>query len=215
MLLLRVLLTSQPVLARPVASQSLGVWRRAQSEVAPCFLPPLESVLLSVHVARGSASLPTRHGPGHPGLHLASRHLSASGAASAWGGSPLARCSVLKGIPWWLRGSRVCLQCGRPEFHPRGGEEPLEKKMATHSRFLACLENPTDGGACWATRNSIAASRTGLSNFTLTFQLSRADSVFCSISSSCNSGQPGPGLEGTMDVDWAPAEGLEEGPCRV
>ena len=63
--------------------------------------------------------------------------------------------------------------------------------MATHLRFLACLENPTDGGAWRATRNNITESLTGLSNFTFTFQLARADTVFCSISSSCNSGQPG------------------------
>ena len=84
---------------------------------------------------------------------------------------------------------------------PGHGEDPLEKKMATHLRFLACLENPTDGGAWRATRNNITESLTGLSNFTFTFQLEWADTVFCSISSSCNSGQPGPGPEGTVDVD--------------
>ena len=28
-------------------------------------------------------------------------------------------------------------QCGRPEFNPWGGEDPLEKEMATHSSILA------------------------------------------------------------------------------
>ena len=110
------------------------------TEVPQHFLLPLESALLSVHAARGSGSLPTRHGPGHPGVHLASRHrhthLSASRAASAWGGLPLARCSVLKGIHWWLRGSRVCLQCGRPEFDPRGGEDPWRRKWQPTPVFL-------------------------------------------------------------------------------
>ena len=31
-----------------------------------------------------------------------------------------------------------------------GQEDPLEKKMATHSSML-CLENPKDRGAWWAT----------------------------------------------------------------
>ena len=33
----------------------------------------------------------------------------------------------------------------------------------------SCLENPMDGGACWATVHGVAKSRTRLSNFTFTF----------------------------------------------
>ena len=25
---------------------------------------------------------------------------------------------IKAGLPWWLRGLSVCLQCGRPEFDP-------------------------------------------------------------------------------------------------
>ena len=32
-----------------------------------------------------------------------------------------------------------------------GRVDPLEKEMATHSSILACLENPQDRGAWWAT----------------------------------------------------------------
>ena len=31
-----------------------------------------------------------------------------------------------------------------------GGEDPLEKEMATHFQY-SCLENPTDQGVWWAT----------------------------------------------------------------
>ena len=33
----------------------------------------------------------------------------------------------------------------------------------------SCLENPMDGGACWAAVHGIAKSRTQLSDFTFTF----------------------------------------------
>ena len=33
----------------------------------------------------------------------------------------------------------------------------------------SCLENPMDGGAWWAAVHGVAKSRTGLSDFTLTF----------------------------------------------
>ena len=38
----------------------------------------------------------------------------------------------------------------------------LEKKMATHSSVLSCLENPRDGGAWWAVIYGVAQSRTRL-----------------------------------------------------
>jgi len=34
----------------------------------------------------------------------------------------------------------------------------------------SCLENPTDGGAWWATVHRVAKSRTRLSDFTFTFK---------------------------------------------
>ena len=71
--------------------------------------------------------------------------------------------------------------------------------MATHSSILAWktpqMEEP--GGL----QEITLQSQTRLSDFAFTFQLSRADTVFRSISSSCDGGQPGLGLEGTMDVD--------------
>ena len=33
----------------------------------------------------------------------------------------------------------------------------------------SCLENPMDGGACWAAVHGVATSRTRLSDFTITF----------------------------------------------
>ena len=49
-----------------------------------------------------------------------------------------------------------------------GWEDPLEKKMATHSSILA-WENSMDGGAWWATVHRVAKSRIQLSDFTFTF----------------------------------------------
>ena len=33
-----------------------------------------------------------------------------------------------QGLPWWLRQSRVCLQCGRPEFDPWVRKIPWRKE---------------------------------------------------------------------------------------
>ena len=40
-----------------------------------------------------------------------------------------------------------------------GGEDPLEKEMATHSRILAC-ENSMDRRAWWATVHGVTKSWT-------------------------------------------------------
>ena len=46
-----------------------------------------------------------------------------------------------------------------------GWEDPLEKEMATHSKY-SCLENSMDGGACWAIVHGVTKSQTRLSDFT-------------------------------------------------
>ena len=48
-----------------------------------------------------------------------------------------------------------------------GGEDLLEKEMATHSSILA-WKNPMDGRAWWATVHGVAKSRTRLSDFIFT-----------------------------------------------
>ena len=40
-----------------------------------------------------------------------------------------------------------------------GGEDPLEKEMATHSSILA-WEDPMDRGACWIAVHGVAKSQT-------------------------------------------------------
>ena len=47
-----------------------------------------------------------------------------------------------------------------------GQGDALEEEMAIHSSILACLENPVDGGAWWATVHRVTKSRTQLSDFT-------------------------------------------------
>ena len=41
------------------------------------------------------------------------------------------------GLPWWLRGQRICLQCRRHGFDPWVGKISQRKEMATHSSLLA------------------------------------------------------------------------------
>ena len=49
-----------------------------------------------------------------------------------------------------------------------GGEDFLEKEMATHSSILV-WKNSMDRGTWWATVHGVAKSRTQLSDFTFTF----------------------------------------------
>jgi len=42
-------------------------------------------------------------------------------------------------------------------------------KFSFYISMYSCLENPTDGGAWWATVHGVARSRTRLSDFTFTF----------------------------------------------
>ena len=51
-----------------------------------------------------------------------------------------------------------------------GREDPLEKENGNPLQY-SCLENPTKGGAWWATIHVVAKSETRLSDFT-----------FCSLS---------------------------------
>ena len=48
-----------------------------------------------------------------------------------------------------------------------GQGDALEGEMAIHSSILACLENPMDGGAWWATVHRVTKSRTRLVNWAL------------------------------------------------
>jgi len=73
---------------------------------------------------------------------------------------------IITGLPWWLRGSSICLQCGRPGFDPRSGRSPGEGNG--NPLQYSCLEKLMDGGAWWATVHGVAKSRTQLSDFTHT-----------------------------------------------
>ena len=50
-----------------------------------------------------------------------------------------------------------------------GQEDPLEKEGNGNPLQYSRLENPTDGGGCWATVHRVAKSWTRLSEFTFTF----------------------------------------------
>ena len=48
----------------------------------------------------------------------------------------LPSAKLTKEIPWWLRWWRVCLQYGRPEFHPWIGKIPWRRKWQPAPVFL-------------------------------------------------------------------------------
>ena len=48
-----------------------------------------------------------------------------------------------------------------------GQGDPLEEEMAIHSNILACLENPMDRGAWWATVHRVTKSWTQLVSWAL------------------------------------------------
>ena len=62
-------------------------------------------------------------------------------AISSWDNCPPHKWSQIINmglrVPWWFRWLRICLQCGRPGFHPWDWEDPLEKVMTTHSSILS------------------------------------------------------------------------------
>ena len=72
---------------------------------------------------------------------------------------------MLLGLPWWLSGKRICLQCRRcwsvgsiPRLgrsHGRGNGNPLQ---------YSCLGNAMDRGAWWATVHGVTKSQTHLSD---------------------------------------------------
>ena len=41
-----------------------------------------------------------------------------------------------KGLPWWLRQERICLQCGRPRFDPWVGKIPWRREWLPTPIFL-------------------------------------------------------------------------------
>ena len=51
-----------------------------------------------------------------------------------WAGSPTGALRLR--LPWWLRWSRICLQCGRPRNWSLSWEDPLEKGMLPTPVFL-------------------------------------------------------------------------------
>ena len=63
------------------------------------------------------------------------------------------------GRPWWLRQSRVHLQCGRPGLDPWVGKIPWRREGLSTPYF--CLENPMDRGAWWAAVRGVAKNRSG------------------------------------------------------
>ena len=53
------------------------------------------------------------------------------------------------GLPWWLRGYSICLECRRPGFTPWVGKIPWRRTW--QPLWYSCLENPMDKRAWRAT----------------------------------------------------------------
>ena len=81
--------------------------------------------------------------------------------------SKMGKAICFMGLPWWLRGYTICLQCGRPRFNPWVGKIPWRKNGNAFQ--YSCLENIMDGEAWYATVHGVAKSQIGLSDFTFTF----------------------------------------------
>ena len=60
----------------------------------------------------------------------------------------------MRGLPWSLKQSRICLQCGRPRFSPWIWKIPGEGNG--YSLQYSCLENPIDRGAWWTVVHRVA-----------------------------------------------------------
>ena len=80
-------------------------------------------------------------------------------------------CTTETGLPWWLRGYSVRLQCGRP----RSGRSPGEG--SGNPLQYSCLENPMDGGAWEAAVHRVTKSRTQLSDFTFFHSRNQHDTI--------------------------------------
>ena len=67
-----------------------------------------------------------------------------------------------------------------------------------HPLQSSCLENPTDGGACWAAVHGLAKSRTRLSDFTFTFHFHALEKEMAPHSSVLAWRTPGTGEPGGL-----------------
>ena len=85
---------------------------------------------------------------------------------------------VVKNPPANAGDIRNTVSLPRSERSPgEGNSNPLQ---------YSCLENPTDGGAWWATVHGVAKSRTRLNDFTFTFKefmKTRSQSLRCRVPS--------------------------------
>ena len=68
----------------------------------------------------------------------------------------------LAGLPWWLRQSRISLQCRRLGFNLWVRKIPRRRERLPTPVFF--LENSMDRGTWWATVRGVTKSRTRLSN---------------------------------------------------
>ena len=67
---------------------------------------------------------------------------------------------INRGFPYWLRWSRICLQCRRPPFSPRVRKIPWRRNGSPLQ--YSCLEHPMVRGAWQAAVHVVAKSQTRL-----------------------------------------------------
>ena len=77
---------------------------------------------------------------------------------------------LFSGLPWWLRWSRICLQCGKPGFDPWVGKIPWRREWQPTPVFLP--GESFDRGALWATVHGSQRIRHNWATDTFTFQCS-------------------------------------------
>ena len=81
--------------------------------------------------------------------------------------STLINVLILNGLPWWLRGKKICLPMQEIWVRSQGWEDTLEKEMATHSSILAWEIPRTEGPGGLYSLGSLK-SRTWVSKQTTT-----------------------------------------------
>ena len=81
---------------------------------------------------------------------------------------------LLLGLPWWLRRESICLQCGRPGFHPWVGKIPWRRKWQSSPGLLPGKshgQRSLVGYSPWGHKESDTTERLHYSHYKVNFTI--------------------------------------------